>query len=58
MEKILGVAAVVAVNGKKPRSFRVTLIESVVDILELKKGDKMAFTSDEASRKIQIRKAR
>jgi len=57
MEKILGVAAVVAVNGKKPRSFRVTLIESVVTILELKKGDKIAFTFDESSRKIQIRKA-
>jgi len=57
MEKILGVAAVVAVNGKKPRSFRVTLIESVVNILELKKGDKVVFTFDESSRKIQIRKA-
>jgi len=57
MERILGVAAVVAANGKRPRSFRVTLIESVVNILELKKEDKIAFTLDEASRKIQIRKA-
>jgi hypothetical protein len=57
MEKILGVTAVVAVNGKRPRSFRVTLIESVVDMLELKKGDKIAFTLDEASGEIQIRKA-
>jgi hypothetical protein len=57
MEKILGVAAVVAVNGKKPRSFRVTLIEPVVDALQLKKGDKIAFIFDEASRKIQMKKA-
>jgi len=57
MEKILGVAAVVAVNGKKPRSFRVTLIEPVVDALQLKKGDKIAFIFDETSRKIQMRKA-
>ena len=57
MEKILGVAAVVAVNGKKPRSFRTTLIEPVVEILKLKKGDKIAFILDEASQKIQIRRA-
>lgn len=53
----MGVAAVVAVNGKKPRSFRTTLIEPVVEILKLKKGDKIAFILDEASEKIQIRKA-
>jgi hypothetical protein len=57
MERILGVAAVVAVNGKKPRSFRVTLLELVVEILELRKGDKIAFMPDETSRNVQIRKA-
>jgi hypothetical protein len=56
MEKILGVAAVVVVNGRKPRSYRVTLIESVANILGLKKGDKIAFILDETSKKIEIRK--
>lgn len=57
MEKILGVAAVVAVDGKRPRSYRVTVIEPVVDFFGLKKGDKIAFILDETSRKIEIRKA-
>jgi hypothetical protein len=57
MERILGVAAVVPVNGDKPRSYRVTLIEPVVETLKLDKGDKIAFILDETSRKIHIRKA-
>jgi len=57
MERILGVAAVVVVDGRKPRSYRVTLIEPVVNVLGLKKGDKIAFILDETSRKIEIRKA-
>jgi bifunctional DNA-binding transcriptional regulator/antitoxin component of YhaV-PrlF toxin-antitoxin module len=52
----LGVAAVV-VDGRKPRSYRVTLIETVVNVLGLKKGDKIVFILDEASKKIEIRKA-
>jgi len=57
MDRILGVAAVVPVNGNKPRSYRVTLIEPVVETLKLDKGDKIAFILDETSRKIHIRKA-
>jgi len=57
LEKILGVAAVVPVDGKRPRSYRVTLLERVVEILEVKRGDKIAFIFDETSRKVYIQKA-
>ena len=57
MEKILGVAAVVPVNGDKPRSYRVTLLEPVVEKLGIKKGDKVVFVYDDKSGEVRIRKA-
>lgn len=57
MERILGVASVVSVNRDKPRSFRVTLLEPVVEILRIRKGDKVAFIYDEESGFVYIRKA-
>jgi len=57
MEKILGVASVVPVNSEKPRSYRVTLLEPVVKILGIRKGDKVAFVYDEKLGLVYIRKA-
>jgi len=57
MERILGVASVVPVNHKKPRSYRVTLLEPVVKILNIKKGDKIVYVYDEKSNTVYIKKA-
>ena len=57
MERILGVASVVPVNREKPRSYRVTLLEPVVKILGIRKGDKVAFVYDEKLGLVYIRKA-
>jgi len=57
MERILGVASVVPVNGEKPRSYRVTLLEPVVKILGIRKGDKVVFVYDEKLGLVYIRKA-
>ena len=57
MEKILGMASVVPVNGEKPRSYRITLIEDVAEKLGIKKGDKVVFMLDDRTGHIYIRKA-
>ena len=57
MEKILGVASVVPVNHEKPRSYRVTLLEPVVKILKVKKGDKIAYIYDEKADLVYIKRA-
>ena len=56
MEKVLGIASVVPVNGEKPRSYRITLIEDVVERLQIKKGDKVLFMLDEGSGRVYIKK--
>ncbi len=57
MEKVLGMASVVPVNGEKPRSYRITLIEDVAKKLQIKKGDKVLFMLDEGTGRIYIKKA-
>jgi len=57
MEKILGMASVVPVNGENPRSYRITLIEDVAERLGIKKGDKVVFMLDDRTGNICIRKA-
>ena len=57
MERILGVASVVPVDHEKPRSYRVTLLEPVVKILEINKGDKIVYVYDEKSNLVYIKKA-
>ena len=57
MEKILGMASVVPVNGENPRSYRITLIEDVAERLGIKKGDKTVFMLDDRTGNIYIRRA-
>jgi hypothetical protein len=57
MERILGVASVVPVNHEEPRSYRVTLLEAVVEILGIKKGDKVVYVYDEKLKLVYIKKA-
>jgi len=52
-ERILGLASVVSLDD---RSYRVTLIQEVVEVLKVKKRDKIVFLQDDSGR-IYIRKA-
>ncbi len=57
LERILGIASVVPVNGDEPRSYRVTLIEAVVERLKVRKGDRIIFMHDEKIDRVYIEKA-
>jgi hypothetical protein len=52
-ERILGLSSAVTVAGK---SLRITLVEDVAKLLEVQKGDKVAFILAEDG-KVYIRKA-